>query len=116
MRHMLACHIRRRHVGGDREYHARGRLGGLEERRLADHALDVHGLLVLRAGSGVSDGRPWRPRVEPRQSIGFEGTTHDFELRLGSALVLLVALTLLLCLGSLCMVSCASAGPAERIE
>ena len=39
----------------------------------------------------------------------FEAVTYDFELRLGSVLVLLVALALLLCLGSLYMVSYASA-------
>ena len=72
-----------------------GQLGGLEEGRLADLALDVHGLLVL--DGGVSGGWPFAVRAT--------GETYDFELRLRGLLILGVALALLLCLGSLVVLS-----------
>lgn len=75
-------------------------LGGLQERRSADLALNVHGLLVLRAGDMSS-----QRTISQRQSVR-DCPTYDFELGLGRLRVLLVALTLLLCLGSLVSHQC----------
>jgi len=68
-------------------------LCGFQERRLADLALDVHGLLVLYGV--VSRGGIAKTCYQ-------KAKTHNFELRLGSTLSLLcVAFTLLLSFGAL---------------
>ena len=78
--------------------YARGGLGGLQEGGPADLALDVAGSLVL------GDGQRERPEYSGRRRCDSRGIqTYDFELGLVLALsgFLLVALALLLRLGSL---------------
>lgn len=78
----------------------RGSLGCLEESGLANNALDVASRLVLDRGV-VSMGSPGGEGRKGAEKASL-ASTYNFELGLGRlAGVLLVALTLLLCLGSL---------------